>query len=747
MARSHILGYPRIGAMRELKFALEKHWRGALGDSGLEAVAAGLKQAGWRAQREAELDWLTAGDFSFYDHVLDTALDLGVGPAGATSLEDYFGKARGTKTCHAMEMTKWFDTNYHYLVPELAPGQAFRANPARLISEAREAGVIFASVKPVLLGPLTFLRLSKCRGPAAVRIAMMPALIDAYAALLRALRREGIEWVQLDEPALVLELEPAWLDAYESALARIGSGLPKLLLTTYFDSIEESPNRVARWPFQGIHLDLVRAPSQLQGWIGALPDDWVLSAGIIDGRNVWRNDLSRSLDDLEPLHANLGNRLWVAPSCSLLHVPLSLADEHGTEPDLRSRLAFAAEKLLETKALSLALNEGRKAVSAEIELSDRVAAERAAMHARTNASCTAADSDPDERAAPFAKRREAQHTALRLPLLPTTTIGSFPQTSGIRQARAALRKGTIDRREYDAQMRREVRETIERQEVLGLDVLVHGEPERNDMVEYFGERLEGCAVTANGWVQSYGSRCVKPPIIHGDVTRPSPMTVELAAYAQSLTSRPVKGMLTGPVTLLKWSFPRDDLAMEAIARQLALCVRREVADLQRAGIRVIQIDEPALREAMPLKKRDAGAYLAWSVAVFRLAASAADSETQIHTHMCYAEFNDILPAVAAMDADVVTLETSRSKMEVLEAFRKFRYPNEVGPGVYDIHSPRIPTIAEIQALIRKASEVIPLSRLWVNPDCGLKTRAWSETEAALANMVEAARQLRETLPP
>jgi 5-methyltetrahydropteroyltriglutamate--homocysteine methyltransferase len=741
MALSHVLGYPRIGARRELKFALEKHWGGdASGD--LAATARDLRQTHWRAQREAGLDWLTCGDFSLYDHVLDAAFDLGVYPSPGSGSQEYFELARGGKDRHALEMTKWFDTNYHYLVPELDADMAFSPNADRLVEAVKSCGAISTSVKPVMLGPLSFLWLTKCRGEPFDRLALLPRLVEAYAQLLAALRREGVEWVQMDEPALVMDLDARWIDAYERALAPLRTGVPKLLLTTYFESVDIAPERVFRWPYSGIHLDLARAPGQLDPWARALPADWVLSAGVIDGRNIWRNDLSATLDRLEPVHKKLGDRLWIAPSCSLLHVPMSLEGEDELDARIKPWLAFAREKLDEMKVLATALNDGRDSVQEQLESSDRIAQQRRDAHEKSRA--RSVEDASGRRKGAYQDRQSAQQAALRLPLLPTTTIGSFPQTADIRNVRAAHRRGELDDAQYLERMRAEIRDVVGRQEAIGLDVLVHGEPERNDMVEFFAELLEGCAVTANGWVQSYGSRCVKPPIIHSDVSRPKAMTVDLTAYAQSLTPRLMKGMLTGPVTILKWSFPRDDIALSEVARQLAQCVKLEVAQLQEAGIRIVQIDEPAFREAMPLKRRDAQEYLEWAAAAFRLAASSAWPQTQIHTHMCYAEFGDILPSIAAMDADVITLETSRSKMEVLESFRSFQYPNELGPGVYDIHSPRIPTVEEIEALVEKAGSVIPLSRLWINPDCGLKTRGWDETQVALTNMVEAAKRLRLT---
>jgi 5-methyltetrahydropteroyltriglutamate--homocysteine methyltransferase len=737
MARAHVLGYPRIGPRRELKLALESHWRGQAPAADLLGVASRIREANWRAQREAGLDMLTAGDFSLYDHVLDAAHDVGIelrgGQAGAERLARYFRLARGDEHSHALEMTKWFDTNYHYLVPRLEPGQVFTADASRLVAEVRNCAAIHTSVKPVLLGPLSLLRLSKCKGREFDRLSLLPALVQVYDELFAAMRREGVEWIQLDEPCLVLELEEKWLAAYEQAISAWRRPRPKLLLTTYFESVEADPARIASWPFDGIHLDLVRAPAQLQRWRKALPPAWVLSAGIVDGRSVWRNDLSASLDTLAPA-ADLGERLWVAPSCSLLHVPICLAEEEGIDPPVRARLAFAQEKLREASVLASALTRGRDSVAREIAACD--AARR---------SLPPPPRRPDLHAtprAPFPERRAAQKEALHLPLLPTTTIGSFPQTPELRAARAAFRRGGMGESQYLQRLQEEIRRVVAAQEELGLDVLVHGEPERNDMVEFFAERLDGFVTTSNGWVQSYGSRCTKPPIVCGDIARPVPMTLEITRFAQSLTRRPMKGMLTGPITIAKWSFVRGDVDLLDVAEQIALCLREEIDDLQDAGIGIVQVDEPALREAMPLKARAAPAWLERAIAAFRLAASTARPATQIHTHMCYSEFEDLLPAIASMDADVVTLETSRSGMALLDALRAFSYPNEVGPGVYDIHSPRVPSTEEIQALIERAACVVPLDRLWVNPDCGLKTRGWPETREALRNMVSAARRER-----
>jgi 5-methyltetrahydropteroyltriglutamate--homocysteine methyltransferase len=755
MARAHILGFPRVGARRELKFALESFWRGETSEAALRHAGAELRRRHWALQRDNGMNMLAAGDFAFYDHMLNQTALLGALPrrfgfdAPTLTLAQSFELARGNAAQPAMEMTKWFDTNYHYLVPELEPGMRFEAGSDAWFDDIDEA-LAFADspVKPVLVGPLTWLGLSKSHGAAFDRLELLPALLDAYERILQRLAAKGIEWVQVDEPVLCLELEPAWLDAAETAYRRLGSQPVKLLLATYFDAVEGIP-RIARLPVHGFHIDLVRAPGQLSAWRQALPADAVLSAGIVDGRNVWRSDLRRALGSLQRLHDDLGDRLWVAPSCSLLHVPVSLDAESQLDPGVASWLAFATEKLAEIAAIERALDEGASAIP------DALAASDAARDSRRDSRRvvkdvvrrrTAALTDAmAERASPFRQRIVAQRAALGLPLLPTTTIGSFPQTPAIRQARTAFKRKEIGALDYLNRMREEIRLAVQQQEALGLDVLVHGEAERNDMVEYFGERLWGFAFTANGWVQSYGSRCVKPPILYGDVYRPEPMTVETTVFAQAQTDKPMKGMLTGPVTMLQWAFVRDDQPREQTAMQLALAIRDEVLDLEKAGIRVIQIDEPAFREGLPLKRRDWGGYLAWAVRAFKLTAGGVRDETQIHTHMCYSEFNDILPSIAAMDADVITIETSRSNMELLDGFGRFAYPNEIGPGVYDIHAPRVPSAEAMQRLLERACEVIPPERLWVNPDCGLKTRAWPETVAALRNMVQAAQAVRERL--
>ncbi|MFS8978437.1 5-methyltetrahydropteroyltriglutamate--homocysteine S-methyltransferase [Cupriavidus necator] len=753
MARTHILGFPRIGERRELKFAQEAFWRGDSTEAALRDTAAKLRRRHWQLQAERGLDTVATGDFAYYDQMLSLTALLGALPrrfgfdAAQLTLTQYFELARGNREQPAMEMTKWFDTNYHYLVPELDADTTFDGGPAWFFEETDEALAQGLRARPVLIGPVTYLWLSKSHVAGFDRLTLLPKLVQAYRRILGQLKARGIEWVQIDEPALCLDLEPAWLDAFDTAYAGLRDAGPKLLLATYFDTAADHAQRAAALPVDGFHIDLVRAPAQLAAWQAALPAHAVLSAGVIDGRNIWRTDLRRVLDTLRPLHAALGDRLWLAPSCSLLHVPVSLAHEVRLDAELKSWLAFATEKLDELSVLARALNEGDAAVADLLTASDAAQASRRqsrrVVNPRVQQRLADVTADMARRASPFAERIERQRQALQLPLLPTTTIGSFPQTAAIRQTRAAFKRGDIGALEYLERIRAEITLAVRKQEELGLDVLVHGEAERNDMVEYFGEQLCGYGFTENGWVQSYGSRCVKPPVIYGDVYRPEPMTVETSRYAQSLTERPMKGMLTGPITMLQWSFVRDDQPRATTARQLALAIRDEVCDLERAGIRVIQIDEPALREGLPLRRADWDAYLDWAVTAFRLSASGVQDQTQIHTHMCYAEFNDILPSIAAMDADVITIETSRSAMELLEGFGEFDYPNEIGPGVYDIHSPRVPSVQAMERLLNRACEVVPPQRLWVNPDCGLKTRGWDETEAALANMVSAARALRE----
>ncbi|WP_026686214.1 5-methyltetrahydropteroyltriglutamate--homocysteine S-methyltransferase [Azovibrio restrictus] len=754
----HTLGFPRIGAHRELKFALERHWRGEISADELESVGRALRARHWALQRKAGLAFVSVGDFAFYDHMANHIQLLGCEPArfGFSSQEAplarYFTLARGVAAENgapdsgrpALEMTKWFDTNYHYLVPEFGPETEFHLGSERLFAEVEEARALGYPVKAVLVGPLTFLWLGKSRVPGHDRLALLERLLPVYGQILARLGQLGVEWVQIDEPILGLDLPADWRVACEGAYNRLAASPVKLLLATYFSPLEDNLQLACQLPVAGLHVDGVRAPRELAAIADWLPAHKQLSVGIIDGRNIWRTDLNAALEVLRPLAAQ--RPLWIAPSCSLLHVPFSLEEETALAPDIRSWLAFATEKLEELGLLQQALDGNPAQVAAALEANRQAIAGRRAsprVHdPRVAARLAGLPADADRRASPYARRQHLQGQRFALPLFPTTSIGSFPQTPEIRAARAALRRGTLDQGAYAQQMRAEITRVIRVQEELDLDVLVHGEAERNDMVEYFGEQLAGFAFTANGWVQSYGSRCVKPPIIYGDVSRPGPMTVTWSRYAQSLTDRPVKGMLTGPITILQWSFVRDDQPRSDTALQIALAIRDEVADLEAAGIAMIQIDEPALREGLPLRRQAWKPYLAWATRAFRVAASGVADQTQIHTHMCYAEFNDILPEIAALDADVITIETSRSGMELLRGFGEFRYPNEIGPGVYDIHSPRVPAVAEMVRLLEKAAAVIPPERLWVNPDCGLKTRAWPETTAALRHMVAAAKTLR-----
>lgn len=773
MIKTHVLGFPRIGAQRELKFALERHWRGDIDAAALEEIARELRARHWALQRDAGLDFVTVGDFALYDQIADATLLFGCAPrrfgfpAAATALERGFAMARGTVATHehggdcacaggaagsaALEMTKWFDTNYHYLVPEFDSDTRFALDAARLLAQVDEALALPAQVKVVLPGPVTFLHLGKAKEDGFDRLALLDALLPVYAELLTRLAARGVAWVQLDEPVLGLDLTPAWRDALRRAYERLARVEQPVLLATYFAPLADNLGLACALPVAGLHVDAVRAPDELLEVARRLPAARELSVGIVDGRNIWRADLDRALAVLREVQALRGGRLWIAPSCSLLHVPLSLRADAGLDAELRGWLAGATEKLDELRVLRRALWGDAAVEPALAEARAALAARRASPRVRradVAARVGALRPDVDRRRSAFAQRRPAQQRRLGLPLLPTTTIGSFPQTAAIRAARAAWRRGELDAAAYRAAMRREIADAVARQERLGLDVLVHGEAERNDMVEYFGERLDGFAFSADGWVQSYGSRCVKPPILFGDVARPAPMTVGWTVYAQGLTPRPMKGMLTGPVTILQWSFVRDDQPRADTAAQIALAVRDEVADLERAGIAIIQIDEPALREGLPLRRAGQDAWLRWATRAFRIAASPVRDDTQIHTHMCYAEFNDILPAIAALDADVITIEASRSDMELLRGngdAQGFDYPNEIGPGVYDIHSPRVPSEDEMLARLRKAAAAIPAERLWVNPDCGLKTRGWPETEAALAAMVAAARRLRAEL--
>ena len=755
-ATTHILGYPRIGEKRELKFALEKYWRGEIDQAQLKSVGSELRVSNWQTQQQAGLDYVAAGDFAWYDHVLTTTLLLGHVPkrhrSGFPDLDTLFkvGRGQSQASCGcsgsaASDMTKWFNTNYHYIVPEFSQEDTFEVSWPQLFEEVNEAIQAGHKVKPVLLGPLSYLYLGKEVEEGFDRLSLLPRLLTAYQAILSKLANLGVEWVQIDEPILSLELEKPWLDAFKLAYQVIRTDV-KVLLTTYFDSVLDTLDKIVELNVDGLHIDLSSSPEQLELVANKLPKDWVLSAGVINGRNVWRADLSAQLALLQPVKDKLGDKLWVASSCSLLHSPVDLSLETELSEEVRSWFAFAKQKVTEVALLGKALDGDQEAILACDTYSAPVQARKTATHvnkARVQARLNGITKQLTERTAPYPERAAHQSEVLGLPLFPTTTIGSFPQTSEIRVQRSAFRSGQLSQQEYEVALKGHIEDAVKRQEALDLDVLVHGEAERNDMVEYFAENLAGFQTTKFGWVQSYGSRCVKPAIVVADIEREKPITVEWSTYAQSLTSKQMKGMLTGPVTILCWTFPREDISRKQIAEQLALALRDEVSDLQDAGINIIQIDEPAIREGLPLKKRDHKAYLEWAVDAFKISASSAKPETQIHTHMCYSEFNEIIDSVAALDADVITIETSRSNMELLKAFEEFNYPNEIGPGVYDIHSPNVPTQEWIEGLLTTAAEKIPAQRLWVNPDCGLKTRNWEETEASLANMVSAAKKLRK----
>lgn len=763
----HNLGFPRIGVHRELKRAVEAYWTEKIGADELEQIGRELRSRHWSVQADAGVQYVPVGDFAWYDHILAWTALLGAVPARFGQAEDQDvtldtlfrmgrGRAPSGTPAAACEMTKWFDTNYHYIVPELVPGQAYRIARSDLFDQVREAQAAGHQVKPVIPGPLTWLWLGK--GDAYTqgasdpgKLVLLDALLPVYTQVLQRLGELGVEWVQIDEPILVLDLPQAWQDAYArvyQALNCTAATQPKLLLATYFGGLGDNLKVIDGLPVQGLHVDLVRAPDQLDGVCAVVTADQVLSLGVIDGRNIWRTDLDKIKDGIAPILAQRQDKLWLAPSCSLMHVPVDLSEEQALDAELKGWLSFATQKLGELRLLADALGDQHDAAVQQALQAQRDALDARAQSVRIHNKIVKqrleqADALSRERT-PFAQRIALQQKKLGLPAFPTTTIGSFPQTVEIRKSRREWKQGILGDGAYEKAMQAEIERVIRFQENVGLDVLVHGEPERNDMVEYFGELLGGFAFTQNGWVQSYGSRCVKPPIIFGDVVRPAPMTVGWSSYAQSLTSRPVKGMLTGPVTILQWSFVRDDQSRETTCRQLALALRDEVSDLEEAGITVIQIDEPAFREGLPLRRGDWQNYLDWAVDCFRLSTSSVKDDTQIHTHMCYSEFNDIIQAIAALDADVITIETSRSNMELLEAFESFHYPNDIGPGVYDIHSPNVPKLEWMVGLMKKAASRLSAERLWVNPDCGLKTRGWPETEAALTAMVQAARTLRYT---
>jgi 5-methyltetrahydropteroyltriglutamate--homocysteine methyltransferase len=774
MTQAANLGFPRIGIKRELKQATEAYWKGSIDASALLAAGAQLRVRHWTLQRDAGITVVPSNDFSFYDQMLDMTATLGAIPArfragaepthasastrgameaaargaGDPELDRYFAMARGTPSAPAMEMTKWFDTNYHYIVPELHKGQTFALSSRKAVGEYTEAKALGIETRPVLIGPVTYLMLSKAKGEEFDPLSLLDVLLPVYAELLRSLKSAGADWVQMDEPILSLDLSQAQKRALQLAYRQLAPSAPRIMLANYFGAYGDNLAVAADLPVAGYHADLVRGRGELKALLRKLPADRVLSLGVVDGRNIWRTDLRGAFGLVEQaLTVRKAATLQIAPSCSMIHAPADLDAETELDPELKSWMAFARQKLGEVATLAAAAADGKASVEAAFLASDRAIESRTAsarIHDPKVAARLAAVSAQDlARKSAFEVRRSKQRAQIPLPAFPTTTIGSFPQTADVRKARAAHRKGQLNDAAYEAFLKAETEKAVRIQEELGLDVLVHGEFERNDMVEYFGEQLSGFGFTQNGWVQSYGSRYVKPPMIYGDVSRPEPMTVKWSAYAQSLTKRPMKGMLTGPVTILQWSFVRDDQPRSETCRQIALAIRDEVVDLEKAGIRLIQIDEPALREGLPLNHADREAYLKWAVDCFRLAASGIADETQIHTHMCYCEFNDIIPSIAALDADVISIETSRSDMELLEGFSAFKFPNEIGPGVYDIHSPRCPSTADMVKLLSRAKEHLAPDQIWVNPDCGLKTRRWEEVKPALENMVAAAKQMRQ----
>jgi len=762
MVKTHNLGFPRIGAKRELKFALESYWKGQSSRDALQSLGGQLRQRHWIHQ--IELDLAPIGDFAYYDQVLDMSFTLGNLPERVRGfhgdpLDNYFRVARGRSAASADdhsaccggvtagEMTKWFDTNYHYIVPEFSAATEFKLDASRLLEQIAEAKAQGVRFKPVLVGPVTYLWLGKAKDESD-KLGLLSRLLPVYAELLETLASAGAEWVQIDEPVLVTELTPEWEHAFRDAYHQLKGCRVKLLLATYFGQLQENTHLAANLPVAGLHIDAINGRADVLPLLGMLPAHKVLSLGVIDGRNIWKTDLNAVLDWIEPIAEQLGDRLWIAPTCSLLHVPVDLASEQKLDPEVKSWLAYALQKLEELTLLSTALNKGRGTVQGPLAANREAITARRSSPRVNNPAVKAAiaklDAKLGQRKSAYEQRAPKQAALLKLPAYPTTTIGSFPQTAEIRHARSQFKSGELNEAGYKAAMQTEIARSVREQEALGLDVFVHGEAERNDMVEYFGEQLDGYAFSQFGWVQSYGSRCVKPPILFGDISRPKAMTVEWIKYAASLTTKPMKGMLTGPVTILNWSFVRDDQPRSVSCHQLALAIREEVLDLEKAGVRVIQIDEAALREGLPLRKSQWQHYLDWSVESFRITANGVEDETQIHTHMCYSEFNDIIASIADMDADVITIETSRSDMELLDVFDHFKYPNEIGPGVYDIHSPNIPTQEHIVQLMKKAAERIPAERLWINPDCGLKTRQWNEVIPALTNMVAAAKTLRAT---
>ncbi|MDV3954942.1 5-methyltetrahydropteroyltriglutamate--homocysteine S-methyltransferase [Elizabethkingia anophelis] len=765
--QTHNLGYPRIGKKRELKKACEQYWSGKIIQKELLDVSRRIINENLKLQQEAGIDLIPVNDFSFYDHVLDMTLTLGAIPQryhdvilnkANNELDLYFAMARGYQKdgldITAMEMTKWFDTNYHYIVPEFSKGQSFKLFSNKIINEFIGARQIGINAKPVILGPVSYLLLGKEKEEGFEKLDLIDNLLPVYLEILKSLQSHGAEYIQIDEPFLVLDLTDKAKEVYTAVYTKIQKELPnlKIILTTYFEGLEDNLPLALSLPVDTLHVDLVRKPEQLENILAAIPENLKLSLGVVDGRNIWKNDFESSLQFIRKAKEQLGEeRILIAPSSSLLHVPYDLdleTKEESLPAEIKQWMAYAKQKIKEVALLRDLSSENPSAESLVAFGENKKAIENKRIStlihdAKVQQQMYALDAVPVSRQSAFAQRKVQQQEILKLPLFPTTTIGSFPQTKEVRSWRAQFKKGEISAERYTDLLKEETKNTIQRQEKIGIDVLVHGEFERNDMVEYFGEQLKGFAFTENGWVQSYGSRCVKPPVIYGDVSRPEPLTVFWSQYAQSLTSKWVKGMLTGPVTILQWSFVRNDQSRKDTANQIALAIRDEVLDLEKAGIRIIQIDEPAIREGLPLRKKDAAAYLKWAVLAFRISASSVKDDTQIHTHMCYSEFNDIINHIADMDADVITIECSRSQMELLDAFADFEYPNDIGPGVYDIHAPRVPSKEEMVKLLEKAAKVIPSSQLWVNPDCGLKTRGWDETEKALIEMVNAAKEMQK----
>jgi len=763
------LGYPRIGSKRELKKALENYWSGKVVLETLLETAKNIRQQNWLLQKEQEIDIIPSNDFSLYDQVLDLSLTLGCIPKRYNAIKNnpnytkqdlYFAMARGHQKedidVTAQEMTKWFDTNYHFLVPEFTKDQEFSFYDSKIVDEYKEALELGIKTKPVILSPVSFLLCGKEKEEGFHRVDLLEKLLPVYETIIQELVNLEVEYIQFDEPFLATNLSNKEQEAIQTTYQRFANKFPslKIILANYFDCYGENLETALSLPVHTLQIDLVRCPLQLDDILksGKLQEKTHLSLGVVDGRNIWKNNFDASLNLIQKAIDAIGKeRILISPSCSLLHSPCDLdleTNPKNLSKEIKQWLAFAKQKLEEITTLKqLAKQENLETTLVKLHENTKIHEFKKTTslihNSKVKERVKALTEKDSQRENPFTVRQKLQKTALNLPLFPTTTIGSFPQTKEVRSWRAKHKKGTINSIEYQSLLEKETRETIQFQDEVGLDVLVHGEFERNDMVEYFGEQLNGFAFTQFGWVQSYGSRCVKPPIIYGDVSRENPMTVEWSSYAQSLTNKPVKGMLTGPVTILQWSFVRNDQSRSKTCTQIALAIRDEVVDLEKAGLQVIQIDEPAIREGLPLRKEDWQNYLNWAIKAFRISASGVQDQTQIHTHMCYSEFNDIISDIANMDADIITIECSRSQMELLDVFAAFKYPNEIGPGVYDIHSPRVPEREEMVSLIEKASKYIPIEQLWINPDCGLKTRHWEETKKALIEMVAAAQKCRE----